>query len=111
MDTPWVPGNRNDRSVRGFCIRHGGSRGPMSGKLYARLKREGRGPKESSIDGKTFITPAAEAAWDEQRTNPVGTEAKLVARMKAMRHKRALKAGRASAASPRHVSKQGRRKK
>lgn len=108
--TAWVAGNPNDRSVRGFRIRHGGSRGPMSGKLYARLQKEGRGPKESSIDGKTFITPAAEAEWDEQRTNPVGAEAELRERMKAIRHKRALKAGAASAASPRHVSKRGKRR-
>jgi hypothetical protein len=102
----WVAGNPNDRSIRGFRIRHGSSRGPMSTSFYNRLKKEGRGPRESYADGKVFISVEAEQEWDKARANPTGTEAKLVERMKAMRRQRALKAGRASAASPRHVSKQ-----
>jgi len=111
MDDMWVPGNPHDRSITGFRIRHGSARGPMSRNFYNKLKRSGRGPRETHVDGVILITPAAELDWDEQRSNPTGTEAKLVARMKQMRHQRALRASRASAASPRHVSKQHRQKK
>jgi hypothetical protein len=107
----WVAGNPNDRSIRGFRIRHGTSRGPMSASFYNRLKKAGRGPKESYVDGKVFISVENEEAWDRARSDPSGTEAKLIAKMKAMRHRRALKAGRASAASAKHVSKQGPRKR
>jgi hypothetical protein len=107
----WVAGNPNDRSIRGFRIRHGGSRGPMSTSFYNRLKKEGRGPRESYADGKVFISVEAEQEWDRARANPTGTEARLIAKMKERRHQRALKAGRAAAASPRHVSKRGRRKR
>jgi hypothetical protein len=110
-DIEWVPGNPHDRSITGFRIRHGSARGPMSRNLYNKLKRSGRGPKESYADGVIYITPADECAWDEARSNPRGTEAKLVARMKQMRHQRALKAGRAAAASLKHISKRRRRKK
>src|SRR5262245_38858209 len=94
VDPKWVAGNVNDRSIEGFRIRHGSSRGPMSRNLYNKLKRNGRGPRESYANGMIYITVADERAWDEERSNPSdGTEAKLVARMKQMRHQRALKAG------------------
>ena len=38
MTDAWVPGNPNDRSVTGFRIRHGSSRGPMSRRYYYELK-------------------------------------------------------------------------
>jgi hypothetical protein len=107
----WTPGNAHDRSVTGFRIRHGGARGPMSRNLYNRLKLSGRGPRESHAGGMTFISVEDEAAWDAARANPTGSEAKAVARMKQMRHQRAVMAGTAAAASPKHVSKQGKRRK
>jgi hypothetical protein len=106
----WVPGNEHDRSVLGFRIRHGGSRGPMSLTLYRRLQREGRGPAETIIGGAVRITPEAERAFDEARANPTDAELKAIAATRARWHKRALKAGAASKKSPNHVSKTRRKK-
>jgi hypothetical protein len=109
----WVPGNPNDRSVTGFRIRHGGARGPMSLTLYNKIKREGRGPVESVVEGVVKILPEDERAWGAARSNPTGAEAKRVAETRAKWHRRALAAGAAAKASPKHVSKQrlGRRKR
>jgi hypothetical protein len=111
LATIWVPGNVNDRSVEGFRIRHGGRRGPMSKSKYHRLKNEGRAPRETVIGpNTTLITVADELAWDQERANPTDTEARLIAKVKAMRVKRAKKAAVAAAASPLHVSKQRKRR-
>lgn len=103
---PWVPGNVNDRSVTGFRIRHGTARGPMSRTFYYAMKARGEGPRETFLSvGKVIITEADEAAWEEQRANPRGTESRLIAKAEEMRRSRGRKAGRAAVASPRHVSK------
>ena len=52
----WVPGNPNDRSVRGFRIRHGSARGPMSKSAYYVMKSQGRGPVEIQVRGVIVIT-------------------------------------------------------
>jgi hypothetical protein len=109
VEDSWIVGNPNDRSVTGFCHRHGSAKGPMGRSFYNKLKKRGLGPRETVIGGKTLISAADEAAWDEARANPVGDEAKLVDAVKKWRHRRALKAGAAAVASSRHVSK--RRKK
>jgi hypothetical protein len=102
----WVPGNPNDRSVRGFRIRHGGSRGPMSVTLYNKLKREGRGARETVVGTTISISPEDEKAWDDARANPTDpTELESIAKTRARWHKRALAAGAAAARSPNHVSK------
>jgi hypothetical protein len=106
----WVPGNLNDRSVLGFRIRHGSSRGPMSLSLYRRLQREGRGPAETVIGGAIRITPEAERAFDEARANPTDAELKSIAATRARWHRRALAAGAASKKSPKHISKNRRKK-
>jgi len=108
---PWVAGCNDDRSILGFRIRHGSSRGPMSARFYHEMQKRGVGPRETVVLGKTIITERDERAWEEARANPTGTEARLVAKVRERRHQRALKAGRASAASPEHISKRGRRKK
>src|SRR5262245_35263993 len=107
----WVPGNPNDRSVRGFRVRHGGARGPMSITLYNKLKREGRGPVETVIGNVVVILPDDERAFDDARRKPDDTEAKLIAKTRERWHHRAKKAGAAAKASPYHVSKIKRRKK
>jgi hypothetical protein len=107
----WIPGNPNDRSIGGFCIRHGGLRGPMSRKFYNDLKKKDLGPRETFVDTKIIITVEAEAEWERARAEPGAKEQRQNAKIKAWRHRRSLKAGAAAAASPKHVSKQGRRKK
>ena len=107
----WTPGNPNDRSITGFCIRHGSARGPMSKNFYNKLKKLDLGPQETDVNGVVMILSQHEQEWDQARANPKGSEAKRVAQKKAWRHQRALKAGAMSAASPKHVSKQKRREK
>src|SRR5262249_32209348 len=85
----WVPGNPFDRSVRGFCIRHGSSRGPMSESKYRELKKQKRGPKEIELNGMIIITVRSELAWERENEKPKGALARLVAREAAARHQRA----------------------
>ena len=91
----WVPGNPNDRSVRGFRIRHGSSRGPMSKSAYYVMKSQRRGPVEIQVHGVTIITAKAEAAWEKANEKPTGALARLVARVAKARRKKA-KAARAA---------------
>jgi hypothetical protein len=106
----WTPGNINDRSPTGFRIRHGSARGPMSKTKYAKLKKEGRGPRETWLGpNDVIITVADEQEWDRARAEPVGTEARLVAKAKAIAAAKIKVATRASMASARHVSKQRKR--
>jgi len=91
----WVPGNPNDRSVRGFRIRHGSSRGPMSKSAYYVMKSQRRGPVEIQVHGVTIITAKAEAAWEKANEKPTGALARLVAREAKARRKKA-KAARAA---------------
>jgi hypothetical protein len=103
---PWMPGNPHDRSVTGFRTRNGSSKGPMGRTFYYGMKARGEGPRETYITpNRIIITAADEAAWLEARANPSGTEARLIAKAEAMRKARGRKAGRAAAASERHVSK------
>ena len=105
-------GNPNDRSVTGFRVRHGGARGPMSKTKYAKLKKEGRAPRETWLGpNDVIITKADEEEWDRARAAPVGTEARLVAKAKEIAAAKIKVATRASMASARHVSKQQRRKR
>jgi hypothetical protein len=100
-----VPGGQFDRSIDGFRLRQG-----LSRSTYYRLQASGRGPVETRISvRKIIITAAAERAWEQARTNPTGTEAQLVAKMKAAASARGTKAGVAALASPKHVSKTKRR--
>ena len=101
----WVPGNVHDRSVLGFRIRHGTSRGPMSVAFYNKLKRASLGPVETVVGTTISISPQSEQAWDDARRNPTGDEAARVAATRARWHERALKAGKKAAKSPIHVSK------
>jgi hypothetical protein len=104
--SPWIAGNPNDRSVTGFRIRNGSSKGPMSRAFYYAMKARGVGPRETYLSpNRIIITPPDEAAWLEARATPRGTEARLIAKAEAMRKARGRKAGKAAAASPHHVSK------
>jgi hypothetical protein len=111
--TMWVKGGDGDLSVTGFRHRNGSASGPMSLKLYNSLKRRGLGPRESIVGSKVVVFPEDEAAWRRARSNPTGDEAARVAELRAKWHRRALAAGRAAAASPKHVSRlrSGRRKR
>ena len=100
-----VPGSPFDRSIEGFRLRQG-----LSRSTYYRLQAAGRGPAETRISiRKVVITPSAEKAWELAMANPTGTEAKLVARMKAAAQRQAKIGGAAALASSKHVSKRGQR--
>ena len=83
----------------------------MSRNHYYKLRDAGRAPRETEVDGVIMILPEDEAAWQRMMTNPSGTEQQSIEEAKAKRHRRSLKAGAASAASAKHISKQGRRRK
>lgn len=107
---PWVTGGPGDLSITGFRHRHGSAKGPMSRTHYYKLKKAGRAPREIEVAGMIMVLPADEARWERMMANPNDTEARLIAKMKEMRHRRSLKAGAASAAGRRHVSKQRKNK-
>jgi hypothetical protein len=97
--------------VKGFRIRHGGSRGPMSITLYTKLKKSGRGPRETVIGNVIVILPEDEKAFDDARRNPDDTELKSIEKTRERWRKRALVAGAASVRSPKHISTTKRRMK
>jgi hypothetical protein len=90
----WQPGCEHDRSVLGFRIRNGSSRGPMSKQKYQSLKKKKRGPREIRDGNTIIITPEDEAAWKRARAAPQGAEARLVAREDQARRQRAKAAAR-----------------
>jgi len=98
----WKPGDLNDRSILGFRIRHGGSRGPLSKTLYHKLKNAGLGPRETHLYGKQIITVQDEMAWDTARANPKGAEAREIAETAAWRVKRGRTAAALAIKSPTH---------
>ena len=61
-------GSWEDRSIAGFCFRHGWSRS-----TYENNRRRGKVPKESRTiaGGKVTITPAAEIEFDELCSQPL----------------------------------------
>jgi hypothetical protein len=69
--TEWSPGNPNDRSITGFRIRNGGSKGPMSKKFFYKMDRAGLGPVVKTVFGRKTISPAAELAWQEAEDTPI----------------------------------------
>ncbi len=106
----WVPGNPHDRSVKGFRIRHGGSRGPMSITLYTKLKKRGLAPRETVIGNVIVILPEDEKAFDDARRNPTDdTELKAIEKTRERWHRRALVAGAKSVKSPKHITKRRRK--
>jgi hypothetical protein len=102
--TMWVKGGAGDLSVTGFRNRNGSATGPMSLKLYNSLKARGLGPKESIVGEKVVIFPQHESEWQEARANPTGDELERIRELRAKWHRRAVKAGKAAAESPIHVS-------
>jgi len=101
----WEPGDPRDRSILGFRIRQGGSRGPMSKSAYFAMKRAGEGPAETASRGRITISPAAEADWVRKHTQPTGAAARLAAREAAARSQRAQRAAAIGVTKPTHVSK------
>jgi hypothetical protein len=90
-------------SIPEFCVRNGFGTG-----TYHKLKRLGLGPDEMRVGNLIRITAEAELRWQRARTNPQGAEAVAKARSEAVTKARGRKAGKLSAASPRHVSKRKR---
>jgi hypothetical protein len=101
-----APAHRPERvafSIGEFCVRNDIGTGS-----YHRLKRLGLGPDEMRVGNLIRITAEAELKWQRARTYPHGEEAKAKARAEAVTAARGRKAGKLSAASPRHVSKRKR---
>jgi hypothetical protein len=46
------------RNIPAFCLNN-----DISVSFYYSLKRKGRGPREMELEGRTLITPEAEADW------------------------------------------------
>jgi hypothetical protein len=91
-------------TIAQFCTRN-----QISATFYQKLRRLSLGPTELRAGGHIVrITPQSEAAWRAARENPQAAEARLIAREQAVARAQRRAAGRASAASPRHVSKQER---
>jgi hypothetical protein len=98
-----APARQPDRvafSIGEFCARNGIGSG-----TYHKLKRLGLGPDEMRFGNVVRITAEAELKWQRARTYPKGDEAKAKARSEAVTAARGRKAGKLSAASPRHWSK------
>ena len=90
-------------SIGEFCVRNDIGTG-----TYHKLKRLGLAPDEMRFGNVIRITAEAELKWQRARTNPKGEEAKAKAHSEAVTAARGRKAGKLSAASPRHVSKRKR---
>jgi hypothetical protein len=62
-----VLGSREDRSIAGFCYRHGWSRS-----TYENNRRLGLGPRETRArpGAKVTITEPSEAEYDAKHTTP-----------------------------------------
>jgi hypothetical protein len=92
-------------SINEFCARHRISRGK-----YFSLRKAGLGPAEMRLGPSTVrITREAELDWQHARQNPTGVELVEIERGKAALAARGSRAGTLAAASPRHISKTGRR--
>jgi hypothetical protein len=65
-------GSWEDRSIDGFCFRHGWSRG-----TYENNRRRGKAPKEmrTIAGGKVTITAASEIEFDEKYSQPFAATA------------------------------------
>lgn len=98
-----IPGSPEDRSIKGFCLRHG-----MSKAGFYRLPERVRNKLVTTYGPKTLrILPKAEAKFDRDHARPGATEQQLIARMRARRVAQTQRA--AAAASPRHISNRMRR--
>jgi len=89
-----------------FCLRNG-----ISMATFWKLRDAGRAPALMYLGRIIRISVEAERAWQVARENPAPKEAAEIARKRKMRQRMGRAAGLAAAASPRHVSKQGRRKR
>ena len=83
----------------------------MSRSLYYKLKKQGRGPRETHLGGKIIITIQDELAYDVARANPKGTEARLNKLAAERRSERARRAAAAAIKSPKHPCNVKRRKR
>lgn len=99
----WEPGDPRDRSITGFRIRNGRTRGPMSTWKFYDLQRKGLGPRLTHLGPTSIIiTPQDELAWQEARANPKGTELKLISLEAKRRSIRMRKASVEALKSPLH---------
>jgi hypothetical protein len=95
---------RSSFSILEFCTRNNISLG-----TYHKLKRAGLGPAEMRLGNVVRVTSQAEREWQAARTTPTeGIEVEAREASENEAKTRAKKAGKLSAASPRHVSKRKR---
>jgi hypothetical protein len=89
-----------------FCLAEN-----ISMSTYAKMKRNGHGPKETHYPGMTLvrIEPEARRKWKLEREKWDKTEAAFLEEARRIALARA--AGEKAATSPRHISKRGKRKK
>jgi hypothetical protein len=83
----------DDRSIRGFC-----GRKQIALSTYYKMRKAGHGPRELRPPGTSIvrITAQAESDWDRQMEQTPISDGLA---------ERARKAGKAGAASPKHISK------
>jgi len=89
-----------------FCRRNG-----ISMATFWKLRDAGRAPQLMYLGRIIRISVEAERQWQRERENPAPKEAAEIARARKMWRAMGRKAGLAAAASPKHVSKQGKRKR
>ena len=102
--TDSIAPDRPASTIREFCARW--KIGPTK---YYKMRNDGRGPRELRVGGSIRITAQAEADWVREHETPTGAEARLIKREREAHSRRSHQAGKTAAASPRHVSKAGRR--
>ena len=100
MDTDQTKTISPDLTIAGFCAKHN-----FHTTKYFKLRAAGRGPRELRIDRVIRITPEADADWVREHENPTGAEARLARREREELHRQGVERGKASAASPKHISK------
>ena len=98
--------NRSSFTIGEFCQRN-----HISLALFNKLKNSGRGPRLMFLGRAIRISAEAEQAWQHARENPPKKEQALIARQRRERSRLATIAGNAAAASPKHVSKQRKKKR
>ena len=102
--TESIAADRPASTIREFCARW--KIGPTK---YYKMRNDGRGPRELRVGGSIRITAQAEADWVREHETPTGAEARLIKREREARIDLSRRAGKAAAASPRHVSKRRQR--
>jgi hypothetical protein len=100
-----VETGRSSFTIDEFCRRNCISRGFY----FNKLRKAGIAPAEMRVGKLVRISAEAEIAWQRARTAPSGAELAQIDEARASLAARGRRAGHIAAASPRHISRQGRR--